>query len=802
MKKEETSYITLKDIVDIFLGNIWLFVISVALCVGGAFIYIAKTPPTFQRTASILIKDDKKGQSIESAAFESMGLVQSNTDINNEIYILSTSQLMEEVVSRLSLHYNYSQKYKGIRWIDLYHNAPFTVELDDNLKNSYVSLNLSTDGKTEYEIDELKVDGIVVDVAAKGAFGDTITTPYGALSIQNRVNSSPTASKEVYSFTKGGVEGTAAAYSGALSVRLRDANSSIIDMTMTLGSRQKAEDILNMLISVYNENWIKDKNMVSLSTTNFINERLAIITKELGDVDQDISSYKSENLLPDVGAVASMNLASTNEILKQQIELNNQLSMAKYILQYIESSSTSNQLLPVNSGIESGAIDTQIGKYNELLLQKNTLLANSSINNPIVADLIADLESMKKVLVLSMNDLINTLTLQIDNTRKEEVAAQKRLSNNPSQELYLLSTGREQMIKEQLYLFLLQKREENELNQAFTAYNTKVLSLAKGSNAPVAPQKRVIWLFGFAVGCILPIIFLILRMSFNTTISTKEDLGKTQIPFLGSIPQIGVGRRSLSSLFRGKKEHSVDNIVVAENSRDGVTEAFRVVRTNLDFMSVQTVGCKTINITSFNPRSGKSFISLNLAMSMALKNNKVLVIDGDFRRGTLSKSVESPNKGVVNYLNGSETNIDNIIVTWAFHPSLDVLPMGVMPPNPTELLLTDKFASLLDELKSRYDYIFFDCPPVEIVPDAMIVEKFCDSTIFVVRAGLMDKRLLPDMEELYDSKRLKSMSLILNGVDYSRNSRYGYGKYGYGKYGYGKYGYGGYGSYGSKPDKK
>lgn len=765
-KNGDNSYITLRDICELFVGNIWLFVVSILLSLSVALYYIAITPPIYSRKASLLIKDDKQGNSIEGAAFESMGLLQPNTDINNEIHVIATSQLMEEVVRRLSLHHDYHVKYKGLRWVDLYRDTPFTVELDDKLEDRHVELNLLTDGNSQYEITNLSIDAEDVDITTSHRFGDSISTPFGTLVI--RANNRGSERIELYSFTKDNVATTADSYLESLSVKLRDEYSSIIDMTIATGSRQKGEDILNTLISVYNENWIKDKNMVSLSTTNFINERLDIITKELGDVDQDISTYKSKNLLPDVGAVASMNLVSTNEILKRQIELNNQLSMAKYILRYITDSSTCNQPLPINSGLESESIDSQIANYNELLLQKNSLLANSSKNNPIIADLIADLESLKSVLTLSINDLINTFTLQIENCRREEITAQERLSNNPSQELYLLSTGREQMIKEQLYLFLLQKREENELNQAFTAYNTKVLSLAKGSDIPTAPQRNVILLFGLSIGFILPIIFLLLKRSLNTSVMTKEDLGTTQIPFLGSIPLIKLKRRA-------------NSIVVVDNSRDRITESFRVVRTNLDFMSTQLSGCKTISITSFNPGSGKSFISLNLAMSMAIKEKRVLVIDCDLRRGTLSDSVCSPKIGIVNYLNGTDRDVDKLIVKGTYHSSLHLLPMGIMPPNPTELLLTDSFSKLMDELKSRYDYIFLDCPPIEIVPDAMIVDGFCDTTIFVVRAGLMDKRLLPDMESLYESKRLKGMSLILNGVEYAHDRRYGYGKYSYGK---------------------
>ncbi|MFI3297236.1 MAG: polysaccharide biosynthesis tyrosine autokinase [bacterium] len=797
MKSQDSSYITLKDLWENLIDNIWLFVASVAVCVAVSVVYIARTPSSYQRTASILIKEDAAGSSMNGAAsaFESMGLVQAKTDINNEIHILSTPTLVAEVVNRLSLNYSYSVKQNGLKWVDLYKGAPFEVQLDSVLVNSSVSFAFKTDGANNFSLNDFAINGEEQE-SIQGTFGTPVKCAIGGLTIEKGVYFPDDIKDKTYSFSKGDVIDIAQYYASILSVKLRSNDASIIDLSITLGSIQKAEDILNTLISVYNENWIKDKNLVTLSTTNFINERLVIIGQELGEVDKSISTYKSDNLLPDISAVAGMNLQASNENLKQQVALNNQLSMAKYILEYMESSTTGDKLLPVNTGIEAESINEQIATYNELLLKKNSLLSNSSINNPVVADMILNLKSLKEALVLSVNELTNTLSMQISSARQEEKLTQQKISSNPEQELYLLSSGREQKIKEELYLFLLQKREENELTQAFTAYNTKVLSLASGSKIPVAPQKSVILLFGLAIGCILPIVFLILKAALQTSIKSRDDLDDISIPFLGSIPAI-----TKKELKKKTLQGQGSAIISLKGSRDGINEAFRVVRTNLDFMLDQDKQCRTTLVTSFNPKSGKSFIAINLALSMATKDNKVLVIDTDFRRGTLSEVVNSPKVGLVNYLNKSKSNIEELIVKESFHPMLDVLPMGIVPPNPTELLLKKDFAELVAQLQTKYEYIFFDCPPVEIVPDAAIVEKYCDASIFIVRAGLMDKRQLPGLAELHESKKLKNLSLILNGVEH--RSRYGYGKYGYGRYGYGGYGYGyGYGSYGNKTSKE
>ncbi len=780
INNKDTSYITLRDLWEIVIGNIWLFSASVIVCIAVAVGYILITPPTYQRTASILIKSDDKGQSAlgSAQAFESMGLVQPNTDINNEIHILSTPLLMNEVVGRLALNYSYGLKYKDVRWVDLYNEAPFVVKVDDALVNTNIAFNLTTDGEKNYTIIDLMINDIELGTDIQGEFGKPLKCGVGNITLEKGIYIPTDILDNLYSFSKDDILDIAMDYSSALSIILRSEDASIIDMSITLESKRKADDVLNTLISVYNESWIKDKNLITLSTTNFINERLSIIGQELGSVDKNISTYKSENLLPNMSAVAGLNLQSSSEILKKQVELNNQLSMAKYILQYIESPTTANQLLPANAGIESTSINEQIVGYNALFLKKNTLLANSSINSPVVADMITDLSYIKQGLVMSVNDLINTLNLQIKNSHQEELIARKKISNNPTQELYLLSSGREQKIKEELYLFLLQKREENQLSQAFTAYNTKVLSLANGSNTPIAPQKKVILLLGFIIGFILPIIVLILKSSLDTLIKSKQDLEGLNIPFIGSIPHITPPKG-------GKKSNGPRVTVVSSGNRNIFNESFRVLRSNLDFMTDKSDVAQVIQLISINPGSGKSFITINLGLSMALKDAKVLLIDADIRKATLSSYLNVNKTGISEYLSGENNNIDELIFKSQLHENLDILPVGKIPPNPSELLLKAKLGELITEMKTRYDYIFLDCPPVDIVPDAAIIGKFCNTTIFVVRAGLLDKRLLPDIEGLYESKKYNNMCLLLNGVRYSGKGYYGYRKYGYYGNGYG-----------------
>lgn len=521
---------------------------------------------------------------------------------------------------------------------------------------------------------------------------------------------------------------TVARYSGGLSVALQSENTTIVDLTFKDVCIQRAEDVLNTVIAVYNENWIKDKNQIAVSTSMFINDRLGVIESELGHVDENISTFKSENLLPDVQAASQLYMTERSQAQSQILTLNTQLSMARYIRNYLTANSSRNQLLPANSGLESANIESQISEYNTLQLQRNNLVANSSEQNPLVVDMDESLRSMRRSIVSSVDNLITTLNTQIHSLEKSDQRATERIAANPSQAKYLLSVERQQKVKESLYLFLLQKREENELSQAFTAYNTRIITPPTGSMVPTAPQKKNILLIAFVVGLIIPVVIIFLKEMMNTKVRGKKDLENLTVPFIGEIPLYGKVRRS--GLF-GKKVAPLteSKIVVKEGSRDVVNEAFRVLRTNLEFVSGENEKGQVILMTSFNPGSGKTFLTVNIAATLAIKGKRVLAIDGDLRRGSTSVYVGSPHHGLSNYLAGKVQRIEDVIVPASEAIHFDVLPVGTIPPNPTELLAGERFQTLLAELRTRYDYILIDCPPIELVADTHIIGKYVDETI-------------------------------------------------------------------------
>lgn len=794
--QSDTAF-NVQDILQQCIAHWWWFVVSLVIVMGAALYYIWSTPPVYTRSASVLLKEDgKSGSGGVDDAFSDMGLFSVKTNVNNEIFSMKSPAVMLDVVKRLHLDVDY--KIDGTFYKKTLYGTtlPLSVgflELDDN---ETAALTVALGADSTLTLKNFVRNGEEIAGEASCAYGDTIDTPLGRLAVarsafydSSKVAASPV--KEIL-VMRSSLNGAVAAYSAGLSVALNDDKSTIINLTFKDVNTQRAEDVLNTLIAVYNENWIKDRNQVAVNTSMFINERLGVIERELGNVEEDISSFKSRNLLPDVQAAASMYMSQSSETNAQILALNTQLSMAQYIRTYITSSDGRNRLLPANSGIDNGNIEGQIAEYNNLQLQRNSLVANSSEQNPLVTDLDMSLNAMREAIVSSIDNLVVTLNTQLRGLQQSERKTTAQLAENPSQAKYLLSVERQQKVKEALYLFLLQKREENELSQAFTAYNTRIITPPNGSMAPTAPVKNTILMIALLIGLALPLGIIFLRVMMITTIRGRKDLENMAAPFIGEIPQYGKRQHRIAS---GKESHEALPVVVKDMGRDVINEAFRVVRTNLEFVTGSDAGNKVLMVTSFNPGSGKSFITLNLAASLAVKRKKVVVVDLDLRKASLSKCVDGARTGAANYLAGQETEIAAI----TYHPGdgknsapYDIIPVGTIPPNPAELLASDKLGKLLDGLRGKYDYVFIDCPPIEVVADTAIVSKHVDLTLFVVRAGLLDRSMLPELDRIYNDGKYKNIYVILNGTE-TAYRRYGYHKYGY-SYGY-NYGYGGDGYY-------
>ena len=775
----------LQDLVNLCLAKWPWFILSVTVCVGLAVAYLLRTPPVYTRSATLLIKQEARNSRSFSTmmnSFGELGLFSSATNIYNEIMSLQSPDLALEVVRRLNLDVDYQVDGMFHRKTLYSRTLPVKVSFRDLAYNDFCTMKLTLTDDGKIQLSDFTRNGAEVadQEPCTATFGKELKTPLGRLTVkQSPYFKEASASDKVIYVNRVGLMAAVGGCQGRLSVTRDDEEATVLTLTYQDINTQRAEDYLNTLISVYNENWVKDRNQIAVSTSQFINERLAVIESELGHVDSNISDYKSENLIPDISAASNMYMNTANQAKVQIIDLNNQLYMARYIRDHISNRNSKDQLLPANSGIHSNIIENQISAYNDMMLQRNSLVSNSSEENPLVQDLDKKLGEMRGAIVSSIDNQVNTLNTQIRGLEGIQGASTSRLSSNPKQAKYLLSVERQQKVKESLYLFLLQKREENELSQAFTAYNTRVISSPSGSMSPTAPAYRIILMLALGAGLLIPVIIIFLREVSNTKVRGRKDIEHLTIPFVGEIPQYGNRKQR-------KKGDAGYKILVKPKSRNVINEAFRIVRANLEFVVGSNHPNAIIMITSANQGSGKTFLTANIASSFAVKEKRVAALDLDLRRATLSHFVDTPENGISDYLNGSISDWHKIICRIEGHEGLDILPVGTIPPNPAELLYSPRLQQLLESLKKEYDLILLDCPPVDVVADASIIAKWADMTVFVLRAGNIEREMLPVVEGYYQDKKFNNMTILLNGT--MAQGRYGYHRYGY-NYGYG-YGYG------------
>jgi capsular exopolysaccharide synthesis family protein len=793
-KPQLGNQVSISDIIFLTLHRWPWLIASVLVCVGLAFGYLLRVPALYTRTAEILIKSDPntKSSATDMSTFADMGLVKMNDNIDDEINKLKSPDVMVNVVKHLNLDVEYTTEVQFHDEVLYGSTLPITVAFPSMHENESAEAEIEVlpDGKARFTSLRRGDTDLTLPNNGNIVYGDTLASSIGQIVVTKTPYFIDGTSYNI-KITKSPLGSIVGKFMDELDVVAKNEKGNTIVLTVVDHSTERAVDIINSVIEVYNANWIKTKNQISVSTSEFINERLGVIEKELGSVDQDISSFKSEHQMPDVNQAASMYMNESQMASSQLLDLENQLQMARYVRSFVINNANRNQVLPVNSGIGSSGVESQIAEYNNIMIQRNQYVATSSESNPVVERLDSQLAGMRSAIIKSIDNQIVALNTTIKAFQGSKNRATAQIAANPSQAKYLLSVERQQKVKESLYLFLLQKREENELSQAFTAYNTEVITYPTGSNAPTSPERNKILLCAFIVGLALPFGYTFLVESNNTKVRGRKDIKDLTLPFLGEIPQYGDPKKAR------KGDAKERNVIVKAGKRDIINEAFRVLRTNLEFMNVATDGANVIAFTSFNPRSGKSFISANLAYTIAIKNKRVLLIDGDMRHGSTSAYIGSPERGLAEYLNGMVGDVNQIIYEYDSASSLHILPIGSMPPNPTELLENGRLKDLLDYLRGVYDYIIFDCPPIEVVADTQIIDKYVDRTVFVLRAGLLERTMLVELEKLFENKKFKNMAFILNGSE-SSSSRYGYShsyRYGYG-YGYG-YGY----SYVSKDSK-
>lgn len=751
-------------------NNKWRVLLSIVVCVSAAGIYVYATPELYIRKAAVMIKTDTKGGSgiRELDSFKDFSLFNlGDVNVNNEIEAMASPILMAEVVRRLNLDVEYSDK-GWLREKDLYRQSPVEAVFPEKIILREFSFRVKPVSDSVVSLYDFRANTRKMDVEAiETRLADTVETPGGKVVL---FPSSRFADgfDDIIQVRRMDVMVTAGNYLKRLAVALAAKQTTVIRLSFTDCSVRRADDVLNTLIGAYNDEWVRYMNESAINTSKFIAERLDLIERELGMVDTDIERFKSENKLMDIQVEASLASQEASEYSGKAFELGSQLAIAGYIKEYLEDRSKTSALLPGNSGLNNQNIESRIGEYNAMILQRERLIANSSNKNPLIGDMDTSLDMMRQSILYSIDNWIATLQLQAKKIEEQEHQIAGQISSTPGKAKQLLSIERQQKIKESLYLYLLQKREENELSSSLVVNNTRLLTPASGNNVSVSPKKGLIFLLAFTFGGLFPFICWRVEDAIDATVRDRRDLSVLTLPFIGEIPWADNKKKGFF-----QKRREMRRIVVEEKNRDIVNEAFRVLRTNMDFMNARSGISEVILFTSFHSGSGKTFIAMNSAVGMAIKGRKVIVIDLDMRKASLSRYFHSPGVGISDYLSHRVDSLDKIITRGTIHPNLDGIVVGTIPPNPTELLLNGRFDRLIEELRSRYDYIYIDCTPLEIVADASIAGKMADVVVFVVRAGLMDRRMLPDVEKIYREKRFKNMGVVLNGTCWQ-------GKYGYG----------------------
>lgn len=763
------------------------FVASIALCVFVAAIYILVTPKEYTRSASVVVDDEDSSTPSVASSLSSFGFFSTPTNVANELLAFQSPALLSDVITRLGLQTSYTYK-KFLRPITLYGDsavilASFTgVRPDTDIKFEARVLENGKVALSHISDDDDELEG-VFEVTP----GDTLKTQLANILIEKGPAFRTSFNKKI-SVKYSPLVPTVQRYSEKLDISLADEDATVIDFTMQDVDKQLVVDFINSLINVYNANWLNDKMKMDIATSNFIKERLGLLEKQLSGIDSDIAKYKGENLMPDIKTAADLFMEDASENSRRMAAVSTQLAIMKYVAEFIKDTANSGKLLPASTGIESTGISDQILSYNTKLLEREKLLAATGANSPMLKTIDEALANMRVALEASLANKLKALNTELDALKASDQATEKKIASSPSQARYLLTVERQQKVMESLYIYLLEKREENELSLAFTPSNIRVITPPWGKSSPTFPKTRQIILVALFIGLFLPALIILIGEIMNTRVRTREDLESVKAPFIGEIPDAGgrkgtwrnFTRRWRDILGRESKMEAPPAIMVKNHGRSIVNESFRMVRSNLEFVT-RAGKNKVVMLTSFNPGSGKSFVSINLAAALAVKRegSKILVIDLDLRRASLSRVVGGHGKGISDYLSEAVGDVKSLIIPSEECKGLFVLPAGTIPPNPSELLYSPRLAEALRTLREDFDFILLDCPPSDIVADTTIVTPLADITVFVLRAGLMDKRLIPDLNYMYDTHRFNNLLVLLNGtastaVSYRRYAYSGY----------------------------
>ncbi|MDC7135718.1 polysaccharide biosynthesis tyrosine autokinase [Bacteroides zhangwenhongii] len=763
------------------------FVASVLACLIGAWVYLHFQTPVYRVSASIMIKDDKKNGGGNIADLESLGLggmMTSTQSIDNEIEVLRSKTILKEVVNNLELYITYYDEDEFPKK-ELYKASPIIVNLTaqeaDNLPGvAMIDMKLTQEGGldvnlkvglNEYNKHFDKLPAVLpTDVGTFGfALKDSLSN--GKIEGQNITRNISAIVSQPFGVAKG--------YQGALTIAPTSKATSVATVSLVNTNIQRGQDFINKLMEMYNRNTNNDKNEVAQKTREFINERIQIIDEELGNTEDKLEAFKRNAGLTDISSDAQLAVSGNAEYEKKRVENGTQINLVRDLNKYINNPSNEYEVLPSNIGLSDNGLTTQIDRYNELIIERKRLLRTSTESNPMIVNLDASIRVMKANVKAAIDGTLQGLLIVKADLDREASRFSRRISDAPGQERQYVSIARQQEIKAGLYLMLLQKREENAITLAATANNAKIIDEPVAEGGPVSPKPKTIYMIALVLGVGLPVgvIFLIGLTKFK--IEGRGDVEKlTRLPIVGDVPLTA---------------EKTGSIAVFENQNNLMSETFRNVRTNLQFMLGN--GQKVILVTSTVSGEGKSFISANLAISLSLLGKKVVIVGLDIRKPGLNKvfNISRKEQGITQYLSDPEKNLMDFVQLSDVSKSLYILPGGTVPPNPTELLARDGLDKAIETLKKNFDYVILDTAPVGMVTDTLLIGRVADLSVYVCRADYTRKAEFTLINELAENNKLPNLCTVINGLDLQKKKYgyyYGYGKYGK-YYGYGKrYGYG------------
>lgn len=738
----------------------YLFPIFIFLALTAAFFYLQVTPPIYSTKTSILIKEEKSiGGTQGDILSEMSSQFGGNKTVENEMEVFKSQTLMEQVIKELTLDVSYTAK-DGLRTVNLYKVSPIVVKAEVITDFGYKEpMVIHLEDSTHFRFnDEEKLF----------TFNQRFNNAWGAFVITKGVRSDFDKVEVHFSEIKKLSENIL----DRLTVQQPNVKSTVLELTLEDSNVQRSKDILNKLLDVYVQSSLNDKNSEASNTLKFIENRLGLITGELGDVEKNVESYKTNQGITDISAESQLFLENIKENDSKLNEVNTKISILESVDNYIQNAGDG-AVAPATYMIDDPVLVSLLTKFNELELQRERYARTTSPNNPLLQTINTQLEGTRQSIRENVQNLKRGMAVTKRNLEGINTRFSAGLRSIPKKEREFVGIKRQQSIKEELYLYLLQKREETALAYASTVTDSRLIDAPIATFKPIRPKKMLIWAGACAAGVLIPIFIINLLFVLNNTVQRREEVERvTHASVIGEIGQ-------MKSAVNGVPG---DESIIKMTSRSAVAEQFRALRTNLQYLG--DGNCRVIMFTSSIGGEGKSFVSINLAASLAYSDKKVLLIGLDLRKPTLHERLGVPNKfGVSNCLIG-QGQPDDFIQSTGVHPKFDVLASGPIPPNPSELLGNGKLAILLAELRGKYDYILIDSPPFGLVTDSALIAEHVDATLYIVRFNYTLNDHLRRIGELQRVRRFTNLSIIFNGVNYGVG--YGYG-YGYGGYGYGYY---------------